>query len=244
MTIDWWTLGLQTVNVLILVWLLGRFLFRPVAKIIAERQAAAHAALDEAEMARNAAEAERQAAEAERAQVASARAGLLAEAREAAEAEKARLLDAARAEADKARTETREELARLREADRQAMVDEAGALAADIAARLFARLPDSARIDGFVDGLIAALAELPDSTRAAIGQGGRVQLSAARPLTEAERAALEARLAEVLNRKVTLDIRRDPGLIAGLELDAPHAIVRNHFRADLDRIKREVLSHD
>ena len=36
----------------------------------------------------------------------------------------------------------------------------------------------------------------------------------------------------------------DPALIAGLELDAPHAIVRNHFRADLDRIKAEVLAHD
>lgn len=41
MTIDWWTLGLQTVNVLVLVWILARFLFRPVARIIADRQAAA-----------------------------------------------------------------------------------------------------------------------------------------------------------------------------------------------------------
>jgi F-type H+-transporting ATPase subunit b len=30
MRIDWWTLALQTANVLILIWLLGRFLFRPV----------------------------------------------------------------------------------------------------------------------------------------------------------------------------------------------------------------------
>ena len=41
MKIDWWTLGLQAVNVLILVWLLSRFLFKPVAAIIAERQQAA-----------------------------------------------------------------------------------------------------------------------------------------------------------------------------------------------------------
>jgi F-type H+-transporting ATPase subunit b len=31
-TIDWWTLGLQAVNVLILIWLLGYFFWRPVAK--------------------------------------------------------------------------------------------------------------------------------------------------------------------------------------------------------------------
>ena len=32
--------------------------------------------------------------------------------------------------------------------------------------------------------------------------------------------------------------------VSTFELDAPHAIVRNHFRADLDRIKAEVLAHD
>ncbi|MDU1693666.1 MAG: ATPase, partial [Bradyrhizobium sp.] len=33
MTIDWWTVGLQAVNVTILVWLLARFFWRPVAGI-------------------------------------------------------------------------------------------------------------------------------------------------------------------------------------------------------------------
>lgn len=41
MRIDWSTLALQTVNVVVLVWLLSRFLFRPVSDIIAKRQAAA-----------------------------------------------------------------------------------------------------------------------------------------------------------------------------------------------------------
>ena len=39
MTIDWWTLGIQTVNVVILVWLLGRFFWRPVAAMIEQRRA-------------------------------------------------------------------------------------------------------------------------------------------------------------------------------------------------------------
>ncbi len=41
MRIDWWTLALQTVNVLILIWILSRFLFHPVVAIIDERRAAA-----------------------------------------------------------------------------------------------------------------------------------------------------------------------------------------------------------
>ena len=43
MHFDPWTLALQTINVLVLVWLLAHFLFRPVAGIIAARRAAADA---------------------------------------------------------------------------------------------------------------------------------------------------------------------------------------------------------
>ena len=37
MQIDWWTLGLQAVNALVLVWLLAHFLFRPVVDAIARQ---------------------------------------------------------------------------------------------------------------------------------------------------------------------------------------------------------------
>lgn len=244
MTLDWWTLGLQTVNVLILVWILARFLFQPVAKIIAERQAAAHAALDEAEAAREEAETARSAAEAERAEIASTRARLLDEARKAAEAEKRQLLDAAAAAADRARAETRADLDRMRREARAGIADEAGALAADIAARLLERLPDETRIDGFIDTLAQAVRALPQTARAGIGGDGPVTLRAARPLSGAERARLDAALADALGRPVALDVVPDPALIAGLELDAPHAVVRNHLAADLGRIRSELARHD
>jgi len=38
MQIDWWTLALQAVNFLVLVWLLQRFLFRPVRRMIETRK--------------------------------------------------------------------------------------------------------------------------------------------------------------------------------------------------------------
>jgi len=60
----------------------------------------------------------------------------------------------------------------------------------------------------------------------------------------AARWALLPRLAEALGRTLTLEIREDPELIAGLELDATNAIVRNHFRADLSRITAELTRHD
>lgn len=244
MTIDWWTLGLQTVNVLILIWILAHFLFKPVAKIIADRQAAARAALDEAQAARAEAEAARETAKAEAAEIARKRADLLAKASDDAKRQREQLLATARAEADKAREEARAELEKMRRDAREALADEASALAADIAARLLDRLPDTARIDGFVDGLVTAVTALPEATRRGVGADGPVRLRAARALTGDERARLETRLAEALGHAVELDIEVVPDLIAGLELDAPHAIVRNNFRADLDRITAELARHD
>ena len=52
MHIDWWTLALQTVNVLVLIWILGRFFFRPVVDIVAKRQAEANKLLADAAAAR------------------------------------------------------------------------------------------------------------------------------------------------------------------------------------------------
>ena len=68
MHIDWWTLGLQTVNAVVLIWLLAHFLFRPVADAIAGRQKAAGQLLADAKAAKAAAEGERDEALAESAQ--------------------------------------------------------------------------------------------------------------------------------------------------------------------------------
>ena len=52
MHIDWWTLALQTVNVLVLIWLLARFFFRPVMDIVVKRQEKAKKLLADAARAR------------------------------------------------------------------------------------------------------------------------------------------------------------------------------------------------
>ncbi len=49
MSIDWWTLALQALNVLILIWLLARFFWRPVAGMIEQRRTAAQSLLSDAE---------------------------------------------------------------------------------------------------------------------------------------------------------------------------------------------------
>ncbi len=52
MKIDWWTLFLQTVNFLLLVWLLQHFLYKPVRAVFEKRRKLAEQALNKAEIRR------------------------------------------------------------------------------------------------------------------------------------------------------------------------------------------------
>ncbi|SFJ12672.1 F0F1 ATP synthase subunit delta [Celeribacter neptunius] len=240
MHIDWWTLGLQTINAVILIWILARFLFRPVARMLDERQAVTQAALDAAEAAQQGADRARATAEAEAEALNAAHAARLAEARDAAAREKSRLMAETEAALEKARDAAEAELAGLRRAQQGELRDKAGTLALEIAERLLSRLPDPLPLSGFIDGLAEAVAELPEATRTELGRTGPIGLRAAAEPTEAEREALKSRLGTVLGRPVEIDVTTDPGLIAGLELDASTAMVRNNLRADLERIKAEL----
>ena len=48
---------------------------------------------------------------------------------------------------------------------------------------------------------------------------------------------------EVSNAKLA-SLGIDPALIAGIELEAAHAVVHNSFRSDLIRLKSELVHHD
>lgn len=245
MRIDWWTLALQAINALVLIWILSRFLFRPVASMVAARQAEARRILDEASASKAEADAETRKARAQEAELAAQRGAALNAAATEAESQKATILAAARAEADRLRATAEAESARVRARATKAGEDQAARLAVDIAAKIVARLPDAVRILPFIDGLSAGIAGLPEGTRNEIGADGKaVRLTAARALTEAEQAAAGAALTGALGRDVRLAIDVDPALIAGLELHTDHAVVRNSLRADLDRIDGELSGDD
>jgi len=245
MRIDWWTLGLQTINVLVLVWLLGRFLFRPVAAMVAERQSEATKLLDEAHAARAAAAAEKEKAAAQAALTEAARGEALKAAAAEAETEKAALVASARDEAERLREGAAAEVEREKLAEAGVIARRASQLAVDIAGKVLARLPDEARITGFIDGLAEGVAGLPEAGRVGVGEDGSpLRIKAARAMTEAELNACHDALGRALGRPVELAVDVDLSLIAGLEIETPHAIVRNSFRADLDRIAEELTRHD
>ena len=244
MRIDWWTLGLQTVNVLILVVILARFLFRPVVAIMADRQAAAAKILAEAEAEKAKAAAARTAAEAESDRIAAARDVVLRQAAEDANAQREAALATAKEEADQVRMAAETEMRWARAAEEAAASDRSARLAVDVTRKLVERLPDSARVDGFIDGLAKALASLPEGSRDGFVSQEAPKLTAPRPLTPAETARCRDAFSRALGRPVDFAVAVDPAVIAGLELATPHAVARNSFREDLKRIVEELTRHD
>ncbi|BCG04827.1 ATP synthase subunit b (plasmid) [Paraburkholderia sp. PGU19] len=244
MKIDWSTLALQTVNVLVLLWLLQRYLFRPVARIIAERQAAARALIDDAQAAKLAARAELDAMTAEHAQLAARRAEALAQIEHEASHERAALLAAAHDDADRLRAEAAAEIQR----DRAALADEASAravrLAVDIARKLLERMPDSIRVAPFIDGLVDGVNRLSSTARQELMADASLQLTAPRALTADEQRACEAALSAALGHAVAWHAQIDGALVAGLELGGRHGIVRNSWRDQLDQVRNGLLDDD
>jgi F-type H+-transporting ATPase subunit b len=162
-----------------------------------------------------------------------------------AAAAKLALLAAAQADADKLRAAAQAEIEAARHAEAVAAEDRAGRLAVDIATKLLDRLPREARVAAFIDGIATGLAKLPEGTRASVGaDGASVRLTAARAATPEEVEACRKALASVLGHPVLVEVKVEPELIAGIELETPHAVVRNSFRADLVRLKSELVRHD
>lgn len=247
MHIDWWTLALQTVNVLVLVWLLARFFFKPVATIIAERQKSAEKLLADGEAARLAADKAREEARQMQAAVAAKRDALIAEAQKAAEGERATLLERTHDAIARLRSEANAAIDRDRAAAETALLDRAATLSVSIAERLLRRLPPAAALAAFLDGLCAEIRAEPAETRsafiAAANGSGPITVVTATPLEPADRERTSAAIADAFGAKLPLTFTSDASLIAGIELTSAHAAIRNSWKDDLERIRKD-LSRD
>lgn len=240
MSIDWWTLGIETVNVAVLVWLLGRFFWRPVSAMIAERRAEATRLLDEAEARKKEAAAALDDIRKTRDGFAAEREAILAQARADAGKERATLIEKARADAAALQAEARAATEAERTAAEAEWTERSARLALEIARKLMARLDGAHVQDAFTDWLVAAIGRLPDDTRKAAVGGAALEAVSAAPIEARMQAEIAMRVSKALGASPAITFGTDPSLIAGLELRGPHLAIANSWKADLDRILAEV----
>ena len=245
MRFDWSTLVLQTVNVLVLLWLLRKFLFRPIVDIITARRNAAEQMLREAAAARKEADVKAEEVACQRKKLATDSDHILTDARASAETERQHLLALARDQAEEVREAAHATLDREREQMRRGLEKDARRLAVMIAARLLGRVPASAISAALLESLRTWLAGLPSDQLQAVAQPEDVlEVVTAAPLDGAAQAACTAMIVKKLGDTPTLSFGTDPSLIAGVELRSSHGRLSNNWRTDLDRIAQELSQDD
>src|SRR5580704_2922901 len=100
MLIDWFTVGAQALNFLILVWLLKHFLYKPILNAIDAREKLIAGKLTDADAKETEAQKERDEFQKKNEEFDQQRSALLSKATDEAKAERKRLLDEARKAAD------------------------------------------------------------------------------------------------------------------------------------------------
>ncbi|MEI9963907.1 MAG: hypothetical protein WDM92_03620 [Caulobacteraceae bacterium] len=220
MHLDPWTLALQAANFLVLVWLLQRFLYRPVLAIIATRQDAANKLTADLEAQKAAAASARADLDQQRAGLAEERERTLRAARDAADAERKALLDAARAQADAIRAQAQTAFEHERADAVQAIGQDAARLAVAVVRRLL-REPEAAAVEAPLLGLaLQDLQAMPEDARRQIGQrlDGQdrpLEVVTAAPLAPPAAAQFSKDLAAALGAPAEPAFRVDPDLLAG-----------------------------
>ena len=243
MQVDWWTFLLQTVNFLVLVWLLHRFLYRPILAAIDRRRRAIEGLIEEAEHSRADAEAERVELAAQRLAITSERDEVLTNARRDAEKVRDGLLAEAHEDANQLLAESRAQTAREHE---EAMIDlrrHATTLAVGLAGHVLGSVADDDLDNAFFDAALASLRTLPEDEmaglKAAVERAGAdepsLHLVSARELGSQQKTRFLEALAALLGREPVVSYAVDDDLIAGVELHLPHTIVHHSARSALEQ---------
>lgn len=223
MLIDWFTVGAQLVNFIILVWLLKRFLYRPVLDAVAAREQRINAMVADADRRAAEASATREALEAERKAFEQDRAARLQHTAAEVSAARETLLEAARADAAALRTRLDEALRLERETRRAALGHRLGQAVLDLAGQVIEDLAGDALGPHIAARFLVHLRDLPAATRAtlvaALAQPGvRPRVRTGMELALPMRQAFEQTLAELAPGSAPPTFEVQAELIGGVEL--------------------------
>ncbi len=217
MSIDWITVGAQILNFLVLVWLLKRFLYRPILDGIDAREAEIATRMGEAAQVRETAQASQAKYKAEVAALQASRAEMLQEARETAQTERDLMLTQARARIAKEQAE-RENLRAEEARAYSASLHQTGAAALlALTRKALTDLADETFEQRIVSHTAKQIRDRADDLRDAAGDSLKATVLTRDPLPDAEQVLLRKEFATALSG-FTLDFKTNPAMSTGLNL--------------------------
>ena len=223
MSIDWFTVGAQAINFLVLVWLLKRFLYRPILDAIGEREQRISAELADADAKRAEARQERETFQQKNQAFDAQRAALLAQATNAAKAERQRLLDEARQAADALRAKRQDALRQEAEQLNQALSSRTRREVFAIARKTLKDLAGASLDERLVEVFIERLGAMHGESHAVFAEALKtatepVRVRSAFELPAAQRAVIQAALNSVFETEVPIQFDAGPDRVGGIEM--------------------------
>ncbi len=219
MEVDWLTVAAQTINFLILVGLLKRFLYQPIIQAMDERELRIAARLHDADLREQTAIGTTQEYQRKIATWESSRVALLQEATTAAEATRRELLDEARNEVAKQRSHWQLQVTQERNNFLHSLKQQAAESIQGIARR---SLSDLANVDlehQIVESFLHRLKSLPpDNLHTINSTNEAIQITTSFALDGTVRNRVTRALHENIGRDVNIVYKESPELLCGIEL--------------------------
>lgn len=223
MPIDWFTVGAQVLNFLILVWLLKRFLYRPILNAIDAREQRIAKELADAERRKTEAEKERETFRNKNEEFDRQRHEFLSRAKDEAEVERQRLLDEARQAADDLRAKRQDALKREQENLHDEIALRTREEVFAIARKTLTDLAGTSLEERMSEVFTRRLRELNDEAKEGLAKALKassdpVLVRSAFDLPSEQRAAIQHALDETLSTEIQVRFETAPDVISGIEL--------------------------
>ncbi|MGC1951277.1 MAG: F0F1 ATP synthase subunit B [Gammaproteobacteria bacterium] len=223
MLIDWFTIGAQALNFLILVWMMKRFLYKPILNGIDEREKRIALALADADAKKADARKERDEFKHKNEEFEQQRAALLSQATDTAKAERQRLLDEARQAADALSAKRQQSLRVEQKSLSEALTRRAREEVFAIARKALADLATTSLEERLGEVFIRRLREMDGKTKA--GLCGALNTASAPALVRSafdlpaeQRATIQNALNEIFSAQIPVRFETAPDLVCGIEL--------------------------
>ena len=223
MLIDWFTVGAQVLNFLILMWLLKHFLYKPILNAIDAREKRIAAELADADAKKNEAQKERDDFQNKNKVFDQQRSALLGKAADEAKVERERLLDEAHKDADNLRAMQAAALRNDQKRLGSAITNLAKQEVFGIARKTLADLATVSLEERMREVFTRRLREMDGKAKASLGAALK---SSSEPavvrstfdLGAAQRAAIQNALNETFSAEIHIRFETSPDLISGIEL--------------------------
>jgi len=223
MLIDWFTVGAQVLNFLILVWLLKRFLYKPILHAIEEREKRIAAELANADKKKAEAQKERDEFKHKNEEFDQQHAALLSKATDEVKAERQRLLDEARKAAAVVSLKHKETLRNEEHNLHQAISRQTQQEVFAIARRALTDLATTSLEERLVEVFTRRLREMDGQAKAGLAEALKTAsdpaiVRSAFDLPEEQRAAIQNALSETFSAEIHVRFETAADLISGIEL--------------------------